>query len=50
MIANEAFTLEDLLALTTNATVLGKNIQQHRLDMTRGKVYFQARVTQSYGG
>ncbi|XP_045125590.1 fasciclin-1-like isoform X4 [Portunus trituberculatus] len=49
MIANSAFTLEDLLSLTTNATVSGKNIQQHRLNMTRGKVYFQARVTQSFG-
>lgn len=50
MIVNEAFTLEDLLNLTTNATVSGQSIKQRRLDMTRGKVYFQARITQSFGG
>ncbi|KAK8394216.1 hypothetical protein O3P69_006417 [Scylla paramamosain] len=49
MIANSVFTLEELLSLTTNATVSGKNILQGRLNMTRGKVYFQARVTQSFG-
>ncbi|XP_050740112.1 fasciclin-1-like isoform X1 [Eriocheir sinensis] len=49
MIANQAFSLDDLLSLTTNVTITGKNVQQHRLDMTRGKVYFQARVTSSFG-
>ncbi|XP_037773100.1 fasciclin-1-like, partial [Penaeus monodon] len=48
MIVGEAFSLEQLAALTTNSTIRG-GFQHERLQMTRGKIYFQAKVKQSYG-
>lgn len=48
MIVGEAFSLEELAALTTNSSIRG-GFQHERLQMTRGKIYFQAKVKHSFG-
>lgn len=50
MITNDDLSLEELEFLTTNSTPIRNNLRQTQLQMTRGKIYFQARVTQSFGG
>lgn len=48
MIVGEDLSLDDLNALTTNST--RRDYRQQRLEMTRGKIYFQAYVRKSFGG
>ncbi|XP_066989543.1 fasciclin-1 isoform X4 [Macrobrachium rosenbergii] len=48
MIVGHDFSLEELAALTTNSTQRG-GIYSERLQMTRGKIYFQARVKSKLG-
>ncbi|XP_068225212.1 fasciclin-1-like isoform X2 [Palaemon carinicauda] len=48
MIVGHDFSLEDLAALTSNTTQRG-GVNSERLQMTRGKIYFQARVKSKVG-
>nr|XP_045611021.1 fasciclin-1-like isoform X3 [Procambarus clarkii] len=48
MIVGQDLSLDDLVALTSNSTVR-RGYHEERLEMTRGKIYFQARVRASFG-
>ncbi|KAK8752726.1 hypothetical protein OTU49_007195, partial [Cherax quadricarinatus] len=48
MIVGQDLSLDELAALTTNSTVRG-GYHEERLEMTRGKIYFQARIRPSFG-
>ena len=51
MILNQDLSLEDLSALTRNASeAVLDDIKRTRLTMSRGKIYFQAKVIQNFGG
>ncbi|KAG7174778.1 Fasciclin-1-like [Homarus americanus] len=49
MIVGQDLSLEELTALTNNATKRGQYFEE-RLEMTRGKIYFQARVNYRLNG